>query len=173
MEQTPQEPKFHEPSPAEIDRHGPFIDEALELARLAVAHGNTPFGALLVVDGRVVVTAENTAVISRDVTQHAELNVVSKATRLLDPQTLARATLYASTEPCVMCTASIYLSGVPSIVYGCSQAMMERYRHGGGFPARSQDILALGTKPVSVVGPVHEDEAAKLHQDFWSTSPLH
>lgn len=36
-----------------------FMKKAIELSRLAVAHGNEPFGAVLVKDGEIVFTNEN------------------------------------------------------------------------------------------------------------------
>ena len=36
-----------------------FMKQAIQLSRQAVAHGNEPFGAVLVKDGQVVFTNEN------------------------------------------------------------------------------------------------------------------
>src|SRR5215212_1670135 len=94
-----------------------FIRQAIELAREARTHGNHPFGALLVVDERVVLTAENAVNSERNPTAHAETNLVQKAIREVAPDQIARATLYTSCEPCAMCTGAIYWAGVRSVVY--------------------------------------------------------
>jgi tRNA(Arg) A34 adenosine deaminase TadA len=74
---------------------------AIELARLSRAKGNHPFGSLLVdASGRVVLEGENTVVTEHDVTGHAELNLVRRASMQFDVETLERLTLYTSTEPC-------------------------------------------------------------------------
>jgi len=58
---------------------------AIELARLSRAKGNHPFGSLLVdASGRVVLEAENTVVTEHDVTCHAELNLVRRASMQFD-----------------------------------------------------------------------------------------
>ena len=100
--------------------HELFIRQCYDLARQAIANGDHPFGALLVRDGEVVLTAVNTVHSNRDVTQHAEFNLVSHAGRLLGYTALAESILYTSTEPCAMCAGAIFWAGIPTIVYGCS-----------------------------------------------------
>jgi tRNA(Arg) A34 adenosine deaminase TadA len=56
-----------------------FARRAIELAREARLAGNHPFGALLVVDGKITLTAQNTVATDRDPTAHAETNLVAKA----------------------------------------------------------------------------------------------
>ena len=58
-----------------------FARESIELARQARAAGNHPFGALLVLDGKVVLTAGNTVATDRDPTAHAETNLIAAALR--------------------------------------------------------------------------------------------
>ena len=70
---------------------------AIELARLSRAKCNHPFGSLLVdASGRVVLEAENTVVTEHDVTGHAELNLVRRASMQFDFEALEGVTLYAS-----------------------------------------------------------------------------
>ena len=49
-----------------------FMKKAVELAELAVEHGNEPFGAVLVKNGEIVYTNENQIYTSTDPTFHAE-----------------------------------------------------------------------------------------------------
>src|SRR5437867_12585511 len=85
-----------------------FLKHAIELARQARAAGNHPFGALLVLDGRVVLTARNTVATDRDPTAHAETNLVTSAIRQLSPDHIRRTALYTSCEPCPMCVGNSY-----------------------------------------------------------------
>jgi len=71
-----------------------YIREAIELARAAVANGNTPFGSLLVVDETVVGRSENTTLTDDDVTAHPELKLARWAARELDADELAACTMY-------------------------------------------------------------------------------
>ena len=71
--------------------HERLARQAIELARQARAAGNHPFGALLVLDGNVVASAQNTVHTDRDPTAHAETNLVSHAIRELSPEQMRAA----------------------------------------------------------------------------------
>ena len=147
-----------------INRHQQLIRRCIDLALEAAAMGDEPFAALLEVDGEIVISAQNRVLRDRDRTRHAELLVVSQAMQTLDAPTLRRATLYASTEPCVMCAAAIYWSRIPRLVYGCSQQAFAR-KTGCGFSVPCQQVLAAGSRIVDVIGPVLEEEALGLHHN--------
>ncbi len=146
--------------------HEELIRECIELAWQAREKGNHPFGALLVVDSRVVLRAENTVNSERDVTGHAELNLVSRATRDLAVQDLARATLYTSTEPCAMCAGAIYWSGIRVVVYGCSAERLGQMA-GASFVIPCREIFNRGSEAVAVIGPMLGEESARVHEGFW------
>jgi tRNA(Arg) A34 adenosine deaminase TadA len=145
-----------------------FIEKTYQLAQSALAKGNHPFGALLVVDGKIVLTAENSVITENDVTRHAELNLVSKASRALDPATLGRSILYTSTEPCAMCTGAIFWVGILKIVYGCSAVTLGEIA-GGAFVVPCRELLKYGgrEREISVIGPLLEDQGAAIHRNFW------
>ncbi|MBI1259530.1 MAG: nucleoside deaminase [Chloroflexi bacterium] len=145
-----------------------LVRRSLQLAADAVAHGNHPFGALLAKDGQILLEAENTVNTGHDVTNHAETNLVRLATQRYDFAFLEGCILYTSTEPCAMCSGAIYWSGVSAVVYACSAKRLGEIA-GKGLEIRSREIFASGTRPVSVVGPVLEDEAAQVHLGYWNT----
>jgi tRNA(Arg) A34 adenosine deaminase TadA len=147
--------------------HEPFITECYRLAESAVREGNHPFGALLMVDGGVILTAENTVVSTRDCTRHAELNLISRAVRELDLDTVRRSVLYTSTEPCVMCSGAIYWAQLPTVVYGCSAASLQAVT-GEPFLIPCREILARGRRAIQVIGPVLEGEGLRIHRGFWT-----
>ncbi len=147
--------------------HELFIRDCYALAREAVQNGDHPFGALLVQDGHVLLTAVNTVNNSQDQTRHAEINLVSEASRLFDPARLAQCILYTSTEPCAMCTGAIYQAGVTVIVFGCrAQVLYDLVDSNLFIPSRK--ILALGQRETMVVGPVLEEEGLQIHRRFWT-----
>jgi len=143
-----------------------FMQEAIDLAVQARQNGNHPFGALLVLDGKVVLTAENTVNTEHDVTHHAELNLISAATRQFPPEALSKMTLYTSTEPCAMCTGAIYWAGVRTMVYGCPAETLGGMAT-GSFVVPSREIFARGNEETVVVGPVMEETAVSVHLGFW------
>ena len=77
--------------------HEQFIKRAIDLSVEAVSDGNHPFGSILVLEEKEVLASKNTVHSEGDVTRHAELNLVSQATKLYSPEVLKNSTLYTST----------------------------------------------------------------------------
>jgi tRNA(Arg) A34 adenosine deaminase TadA len=148
------------------------LRRALELARRAREHGNHPFGALLVdADGDVVLEAENTVRSDKDVTAHAETNLIRAATGRFDRKFLAGCTLYTSTEPCAMCAGAIYWANVRRVVFGLSQeqirAISANNPENMQLQLSSREVFARGDHPVDVSGPHLPKESLSVHDGFW------
>jgi tRNA(Arg) A34 adenosine deaminase TadA len=150
----------------------PLLRRAIAIAAVAREHGNHPFGALLAdADGRVLLEAENTVVTERDITGHAETNLVRRAWRELSPAALSAATLVTSCEPCAMCAGAIYWAGVGEVAFALAESSLKALT--GDDPGNptldlpSRTVLAAGQRRIPVTGPVLEDEARVPHQGFW------
>ena len=154
-------------SAADIDEG--LVRETIALARQARAAGNHPFGALLVLDGDVVLTAQNTVATDRDPTAHAETNLVAQAIRQLTPDQIRRSVLYTSCEPCAMCVGKMYWAGIRSIVYALSSDALAVLA-GGDFLVPCREVLATAVDPVQVTGPLLLEEAREVHFGFWRTT---
>lgn len=153
------------------DEH--YLRLAIEAARKAREHGNDPFGAVLVgPDGALLLEGENTIVTERDCTGHAETNLMREASRRFDADFLRQCTLYASTEPCPMCSAAIYWGNVGRVVFGLSAQRI--YKLTGNAPdnpvflAPTHEILTRGQRAIAVIGPLLEDEALAVHDGYWA-----
>ncbi|MGO1080153.1 nucleoside deaminase [Inquilinus sp. CA228] len=150
-----------------------YLRHALAVARRAREKGNHPFGAVLVGPaGEVLLEGENTIVTGRDLTGHAERNLLTLASGRFEPELLRRCTLYASTEPCSMCAAAARIVKVGRIVYGLSQAGLYALtpRRADGSRGRDipcRDVVAIALRTIEVVGPLLEDEARAVHAGFW------
>lgn len=176
---TRPEPLPDDPACDDADRR--FMARAYELARNAVAHGNEPFGALLVKDGKILFENENSIFTSRDLTQHAETGLVSKATPLFDAATLAASTLYTSTEPCNMCCGAIRWAGCRRMVYGTSASQLTAVINAllppkpppahPSAPLYVREQFARTAPDVIVQGPLMEAEGLAIHEGYWPGSP--
>ncbi len=149
-----------------------LLRQAIEQARVARDRGDDPFGAVLADGtGRVLAEAGNTVVTDRDPTGHAETNLVRAAGRKFGSDDLAVSTLYASTEPCAMCSAAIYWSGIGAIVYDLGQDTLVGIAGDGmAIPQLvlgCRTVLAAGGRPVTVRGPFDSAAARDVHADFW------
>ncbi len=155
-------------NPADLDH----LRRAIAVAARARAHGNHPFGATLVDEqGTLLLEAENTVITERDTTGHAETNLVRLASRQLDPDHLARCTLYTSTEPCAMCAGAIHWAGIRRVVFALSEE--DLYALAGPSPEHlllpCREVFARSGRPVDVAGPALEldAEARAVHAGFW------
>ena len=154
---------------SEDDRH---MLASIALSERAVAHGNFPFGALLVDEhGAVLLEAENTVSTARDSTGHSEINLMRAASLRYSLDELAHCTLYVSAEPCAMCAAAIFWGGVGRVVFGLGVEGVVEVAEGAhpvptlAIPCR--EIFDRCAGRVRVSGPHREAEARAVHARFW------
>ena len=96
-----------------------FMHLALAEAAKAAAIGETPIGAVLVIDGEVIAAAHNMRETWQDPTAHAESIVLREAAARLGRWRLSDATVYVTLEPCLMCAGALVLARIGRLVYGC------------------------------------------------------
>ena len=144
---------------------------SLEVARRSMEKGNLPFGCILAdASGNIIEEGENTVVTSRDSIAHCEINLIHKLAGKFEQDYLEYCTVYASTEPCPMCTAAIFWSGVGSIAFALSKKSYNKIA-GTTNPAHifhipTEELLSYGRRNVKVVGPLLEEEAADLYRQW-------
>ena len=146
-----------------------LVREAIALARQARAEGNHPFGALLALDGRILLTARNTVVTDRNPTAHAEANLIDNAIRQLSTEQLQRSVLYSSCEPCAMCAGKMYWAGIRSLVYALAAEELATLA-GRRFLVPCRELFSRASDVVTVEGPVAIAEARKVHLGFWESA---
>ena len=115
---------------------------AIDLSQYALdSKCGGPFGAIIVKEGAIVGSSGNKVFINCDPTAHAEVMAIRDACRNLKTTDLSGCEIYASAEPCPMCTAAIYWSKLEA-VYFCNTEEDARER---GF--RGKKIIAELKKP--------------------------
>ncbi|VVD78548.1 tRNA-specific adenosine deaminase [Pandoraea aquatica] len=150
-----------------------LLRQAIALAEASRERGRHPFGALVADEhGNVIVTAGNNSMPPEgDPTQHAELVAAAAAAKLLSPEALARCTLYTSAEPCCMCSGAIYWCNIGRVVYALSEhkllGLTGDHPENPTFSLPCREVFVRGQRPVEVIGPLIEDEAAGSHVGFW------
>ncbi len=83
-------------------------------------HGG-PFGAVVVLKGKIIAKAHNEVVGKKDPTLHAEINAIRKACKKLKRFDLSDCELYSTCKPCPMCLSAIYWAKIKKIYFGCSE----------------------------------------------------
>jgi tRNA(adenine34) deaminase len=91
---------------------------ALDEARLALAGGDVPVGAVAIRDGEVIARAHNEREERHDPTAHAELLVLQRAAQALGRWRLDDVTVVVTLEPCVMCAGALLAARVARVVTG-------------------------------------------------------
>ncbi|MFB7324754.1 nucleoside deaminase [Streptomyces sp. NPDC056190] len=94
-----------------------LIAMAVEEAKVGVAGGGMPFGAVLVVDGEVVGRGHNRQVQDTDYLAHAETVCLAPHMRGRT-RPLKNALLVATEAPCPMCAGAAVVAGIRSILVG-------------------------------------------------------
>ena len=144
------------------------LRHAIAASRSARRRGDMPYGAVLIdTNGTFMLAAQNTQVSERDLTGHAELNLLRQASRQFGPAALAGGTVFASGEPCAMCAGALYWSGVSRVVFALGAAAMQRLDPSDsatGLPD-CRRMLAASDRSIDVVGPCLEDEAEQAFFD--------
>jgi len=95
----------------------PFLEAAIEEARLGEREGGIPIGSVLVVDGRIVGRGHNRRVQRGSAVLHAEMDCLENAGRLRASD-YAQSTLYSTLSPCDMCSGAVLLYGIHRVVIG-------------------------------------------------------
>lgn len=99
-----------------------FMLQAIQKTREGIAAGNSPFGACVVRQDKVVVCAHNTVWPDTDPTAHAEVNAIRLAAKVLGTIDLSGCVMYTTCEPCPMCLSAIHWSRIDRVVYGATIA---------------------------------------------------
>lgn len=96
-----------------------LMGSALDEARLAVAHGDVPVGAI-VVDGHgaIIGRGHNRREVDADPLGHAELAALREAAASIGGWRLDGCTLVVTLEPCTMCAGALVQSRIATLVYG-------------------------------------------------------
>jgi tRNA(Arg) A34 adenosine deaminase TadA len=102
-------------------------------ARAAQARGETPIGAAIARDGRVVAAAGNRTRADADPTAHAEMIALRSAAADLGSERLVGCDLYVTLEPCAMCAGAMSLARVARMVFAADDPKGGAVLHGPHF----------------------------------------
>ncbi len=143
-----------------------FMKRAIELSRLAVEHGNEPFGAVLVKDDEIVFENENQIYTEHDPTFHAEAGLIRRFCKETGITDLSDYTLYSSCEPCYMCAGALFWVRIGRLVYGATDKdMCELFGVEGGDCVKTV-FAATGHTAEVVEGCLREESLAVLADYF-------
>jgi tRNA(adenine34) deaminase len=95
-----------------------YMREALKSAQKALGFDETPVGAVVVLDGKIIGRGYNQREMKHDVSSHAEIEALREAGAAVGDWKLQGATIYVTLEPCLMCASAIQQAHLFRVVYG-------------------------------------------------------
>ena len=124
-----------------------FMEQALIEARLALDDGEFPVGCVLVAENRVIARGHrhNSEGVSSNEIDHAEVVTLRHLLTEQPGLDCSRITVYCTMEPCLMCYATMLLSGIRRFVWAY------------------EDVMGGGTSlPLKEVAPLYRDMEVEL-----------
>ncbi len=131
-------------------------------ARVAYNKGETPIGAVIVKDGKVIARAHNKRETGKNAIYHAEILAIDSACKKLGGWRLFECDMYVTLEPCLMCAGAILQARIKNLYFGA-------YDQKGGGVGSLIDLTSLNgvTQRVNACGGILEEECSQLLKDFF------
>ena len=145
----------------ETDRQ--YMERALALAREAFQKDETPIGAVIVWQDRIIGEGYNLRNTQGNPLRHAEILAIDQAAGVLGDWRLEDCTLYVTLEPCPMCAGAILQARIPRVVVG---AMNPKAGCAGSIVNLLQD--SRFNHQAEVITGVMEDECRALMQELFA-----
>lgn len=139
-----------------------YMLEALKEAWKAFCRDEVPVGAVLVHEGRIISRGYNQVEMLKDATAHAEMLCITAGEVALENWRLINTTLYVTIEPCCMCAGAMFLSRVPTLVWGAPDL-----RHGANGSWINVFEKTHPTHTMNVRSGVLHEYAAMMMRDFF------
>jgi tRNA(Arg) A34 adenosine deaminase TadA len=80
----------------------------------------------------------------------------------LGREALRGTTVFASGEPCAMCSGALFWAGVRRLVYAASQQDIADSLGGDVLPITTRQVLAGASTALAIEGPLLRDQAVKV-----------
>lgn len=138
-----------------------FMRAALSEAARAAAAGERADGAVAVLDEAMVAHGHEQVSASGDPTAHAVMVCVREAARRLGRSSLAGITVFATVEPCPMCTGALLQADADAIVFALADPQ----------EGACTSVISLADTErlpgrLRVVSGICSDEAAELRPEL-------
>ena len=124
--------------------------------------GEVPVGAVVVAADRLIGAGFNRPIAALDPTAHAEIVAMREAATAEGNYRLTGATLYVTTEPCLMCVGAMVHARIGLVVYGAAEP-----KSGALISTiRAHESPGLNHR-IEVLGGVLEEECRSVIQAFF------
>ncbi len=145
-----------------------FMQLAIDKAVEGIKTGQSPFGACIVKNGKVIVSAHNVVWKTTDITSHAEVNAIRLACKKLKTIDLSGCEIYTTTEPCPMCFSAIHWASIDKIYFGTriNDAKKAGFRE---LTISNKTMKEKGKSKVKIQGDFLSDECKEIFK-IWKSN---
>ena len=95
-----------------------YMNLALNEAKKAYLKGEVPVGSVIVLNDKIIGKGHNLRECTNDITKHAELIAIKKASQKYRDWRLENSIMYVTLFPCPMCASAIVQSRIDKLVVG-------------------------------------------------------
>jgi len=134
----------------------PFLQAAIDEARLGLAEGGIPIGSVIVHQGRIIGRGHNRRVQNGSPTLHGEMDAFENAGRQ-SASVYQESVIYTTLSPCSMCSGAILLYGIPKVIVGENRTFM----------GEEEWLRSRGVE----VTVMQDEECIRLMTEFIATKP--
>jgi tRNA(adenine34) deaminase len=144
--------------------HERLMAIAIEEAKAGEAGGDQPFGAVVAINGEVVVRTRSLKVTQSDTTAHSETLAIKYASIRLGRRAFPEAVFYATCEPCPMCIGAILNAEIGTLVVGARHTQLPNYQKLGFNRYSVENFADLTGWKLKVIEGVLNDECVALYR---------
>ena len=135
------------------------MQKAIKLAR--TSGYDLPVGCFILdSNDNIIAQATNEVQKNNNVTNHAEMLAINKATKKLNTKYLNNCKMYVTLEPCPMCAWAIILARINTVYFGA-------YDLNYGSFLSKYDLRPATNSKLKVYGGICEDECISLIKDYF------
>ena len=98
--------------------HEIYMREAVNEAKKAFELDETPIGAVIVQDGKIIGRGYNRRNSEKNPLCHAEIIAINEAAKYIGDWRIENCTIYVTVEPCPMCAGAIVQARIPTVLFG-------------------------------------------------------
>ncbi len=140
-----------------------YMRIALKEAKKTELFDEVPIGCVIVKDNKVISRGFNKRELKNDVTSHAEIEAIRRASKKLGDWQLIDCDLYVTIEPCLMCTGAIIQSRIKNVYYGSEDPK-------GGALVSSLNINEVKNlnHHINIEGGILKDECSNIVKQYFA-----
>lgn len=132
------------------------MQEAIKEARIGLAQGGIPIGAVLAHNNVIIGRGHNQRIQKGSATLHAEIDAIENAGRQ-NAKVYKECIIYTTLSPCIMCSGAILLYKIPHVVVGENKTFLG-----------SEDLLRQNKIKVEVL---QNQECIQIMETFIKNNP--